>query len=110
MIKLVALDIDGTLMEPGVSVDAFPGPDMTQAVRALQDTGIVVALATGRMYPGTQYISEHLGIEQPLICQQGASVHEADGTLRYATSIDAEIAVELYDYAMAHGWPTSPAR
>ena len=107
MIEMVALDIDGTLMAPGVSVDAFPGPEMTEVVHALRDADIVVALATGRMYPGTLYIAEHLGIEQPLICQQGASVHNADGSLRHWTSIDQEIALELYDYAMTHGWPLS---
>ncbi len=107
MIEMVALDIDGTLMAPGVSVDAFPGPEMTEVVHALRDAGVVVALATGRMYPGTLYIAEHLGIEQPLICQQGASVHNADGSLRHWSAIDPEIALELYDYAMTHGYALS---
>jgi Cof subfamily protein (haloacid dehalogenase superfamily) len=105
MIRLVALDIDGTLLAPGVHVDALPGDAITEAVYDLLHAGVVVALATGRMYPGTAYIAEHLGIDQPLICQQGASVHEADGGLRHGCNIDEDIALELYDYAESHGWP-----
>ena len=104
MIRLVALDIDRTLLEPGVHHAAVPADDMTEAVHNLHEAGIVVALATGRMYPGTKFIAEHLQIDQPLICQQGASVHEFDGQLRHGCSIDPDIAVELYDYATSHGW------
>ena len=105
MIRLVALDIDGTLLAPGVDAQAVPSAAMTQAVRELQEAGIVVALATGRMFPGTAHIARHLGITQPLICQQGASVHESDGSLRHGCTIDEEIALELSDYATSNSWP-----
>ena len=105
MIRMVALDIDGTLLDPGVHHSALPKADMTEAVHNLHEAGIVVALATGRMYPGTAYIAKHLGINQPLICQQGASVHEFDGSLRHGCSIDPQIALELFEYATTHNWP-----
>ena len=105
MIRLVALDIDGTLLAPGVHVDALPENPITNAVQALHDAGVVIVLATGRMFPGTAYVAEQLGIDQPLICQQGASVHEADGSLRHGCSIDEEIAHELFNYSETHGWP-----
>lgn len=105
MIRLVALDIDGTLLAPGVHYDAHPDAAMTEAVHNLHEAGIVVALATGRMFPGTVHVAEHLGINQPLICQQGASVHEFDGSLRHGCAVDQDIAVELFDYAETHGWP-----
>jgi Cof subfamily protein (haloacid dehalogenase superfamily) len=105
MIRLVALDIDGTLLAPGVHVDALPEEPITQAVHDLHEAGIVVVLATGRMFPGTACVAEHLGIDQPMICQQGASVHKADGSLRHGYAIEEEIAHELFDYARTHGWP-----
>lgn len=104
MIRLVALDIDGTLLAPGVDAKALPDGAMTRAVHALHDAGIVVVLATGRMYPGTVHVARHLGITKPLICQQGASVHDFDGTLRHAYAVDEEIALELLDFAESHGW------
>ena len=103
-IKLVALDIDGTLLAPGVPADALPEQRLVDAVARLQEAGVVVMLATGRMYPGTARIATHLGIKEPAICQQGASIHEADGRLRRAFSIDQAIALELYEYAISHGY------
>ncbi|MDH3641611.1 MAG: HAD-IIB family hydrolase [Gammaproteobacteria bacterium] len=105
MIRLVALDIDGTLLAPGVHFDALPEEPIKQAVHDLHEAGVVVVLATGRMFPGTASVARHLGIDRPLICQQGASVHEADGRLRHGCAIDEEIAHELIDYAETHGWP-----
>jgi Cof subfamily protein (haloacid dehalogenase superfamily) len=104
-VRLVALDIDGTLLDPGVPVDALPEDPMARVVRQLAESGITVVLASGRMYPGTASVARHLDIDQPLICQQGASVHEPDGSLRHGCSIDESIAMELLEYASAHDWP-----
>ena len=52
-IRLVALDIDGTLLEPGVDPRDMPGDKMTAAIQRMQERGIIVVLASGRMYPGT---------------------------------------------------------
>ncbi len=103
-IKLVALDIDATLLEHGVAVDSLPDQAVVDVVQALHDRGVVVILATGRMYPGTAPIARHLGIDEPVICQQGASIHQANGDLIQGYTIDQDIAVELYDYAMEHGY------
>jgi Cof subfamily protein (haloacid dehalogenase superfamily) len=104
-VSLVALDIDGTLLDPGVPVSALPGDPMSGVVRQLIARGVTVVLASGRMFPGTASVARHLGIHQPLICQQGASVHEQDGSLRHGCSIDKTIAIELLDYANSNEWP-----
>ena len=106
-IRLVALDIDGPLLEPGVDPRDMPGDKMTAAIQRMQERGIIVVLASGRMYPGTVSVAKHLNIDQPLICQQGASLHNRNGSLRYGFSIDKKIAVELVDYAMRDGWPVA---
>ena len=104
-VRLVALDIDGTLLDPGVPVSALPKDPMSRAVTQLMERGVAVVLASGRMFPGTASVARHLGIDQPLICQQGASVHEPDGSLRHGCSIDESIAIELLEYASANEWP-----
>ncbi len=101
-IKLVALDIDGTLLAPGVPHDAMPDDAFVEVVAGLHARDIVVVLATGRMYPGTAPIAAHLGLNETIICQQGASVHEPDGAVRHSFAIDPDIAEELYEYAMHH--------
>jgi len=104
-VRLVALDIDGTLLTPGVTHTALPDPQMTNVIAELMAAGLTVVLATGRMYPGTVRIAHHLGISNPLICQQGASTHQLDGTVIHRFAIDQEIAHELAAFAMEANWP-----
>ena len=104
-IKLIALDIDGTLMPPGADYNAVPNPSMTEVIRDLMLAGISVVLATGRMYPGTIPIARHLGINNSLICQQGASTHALDGEVLHRVCLDQDIALELAKFATAGNWP-----
>jgi hypothetical protein len=104
-IRMVALDIDGTLIPPGGGHGAMPDPHMTSAVTALQEAGIVVVLASGRMFPGTARVARHLGLDTPLICQQGASVHLPNGTVSHRFALDREVARELAGFAQEHNWP-----
>ena len=72
-LKLVALDIDGTIVGPD-----FALPDeVIEAVGKLQAAGIAVTLATGRMLRSTRGFAERLGIGGPIICYQGALTAEA---------------------------------
>jgi Cof subfamily protein (haloacid dehalogenase superfamily) len=103
--QLVALDIDGTLIAPGAGHEAVPDDEITDAVARLVEAGVVVVLASGRMYPGTLRIARHLGLDGPLICQQGASVHRLDGSLLHRFAIDAGIADQLVAFALEHDWP-----
>ncbi|MEM7218498.1 MAG: HAD family hydrolase [Pseudomonadota bacterium] len=101
-IRMVALDIDGTLLSPSAAHTDLPSPEIVAAVAALQSAGVIVVLATGRMYPGTAPVARHLNISEPLVCQQGAAVHNLDGTLRERHPLPIEVAAELVDYAAEH--------
>ena len=103
-VRLVALDIDGTIIEPGSSLDALPDRRVWDAVNRLHECGIHVMLATGRMYPGTASVARSLDITQPLICQQGATVHELDGSVRHGLTIEPDIALDLYHLASERDW------
>ena len=99
-VKLVALDIDGTVIPPAhYGHDHLPSERLTAAVRGCIDAGIHVILASGRMFPGTSQIARHFGLPGPVICQQGCSVHLLDGTMTHEFPIDRTIALEVIDYA-----------
>jgi len=101
--KLVALDIDGTIVPGrGESTD-LPSPRMTAAIRELVTAGVHVVLASGRMFPGTRLIAEHLGLTTPVICQQGCSVHLLDGTMLHEFPIERAVALEIIAYAREIG-------
>ncbi|MBK6662880.1 MAG: HAD-IIB family hydrolase [Thermoflexaceae bacterium] len=95
-VKLVALDIDGTIVPAGADV---PSPRITAAVRTLTDSGIAVVLASGRMFPGTARIARHLGLGTPVVCQQGCSVHSLDGAMLHEFPIERDLAMAVVDYA-----------
>ncbi|MEZ4504030.1 MAG: HAD family hydrolase [Dehalococcoidia bacterium] len=98
---LVALDVDGTIVHRADSVpwhvenDELPSDRVRRAVRAIEAAGIAVVLASGRMYPGTQRIHEHLELATHLICQQGAAVHEPTGEVLHEFPLDLEVAREV---------------
>jgi len=102
-VGLVALDIDGTLLAPGVAHTAVPDQRITQAITRLQQAGVIVILATGRMFPGTAYIARHLSIPHPVICQQGASIQQLNGDLLHRFTIDPQIANEIAELATEEG-------
>ncbi len=101
--KLVALDIDGTLLPEGGTSKDKPSGRMTAAVAALTAAGVAVVLASGRMFPGTASVAGHLRLATPLICQQGCSVHLPDGTITHEFAIEQHLAGEIVEYARAAG-------
>jgi len=75
MIRLIAIDVDGTLLDtrgqiPQANVDAIH-----DAVRA----GIHIALVTGRSYPFARPIADPLPASIALIVSNGAVERDMDG-------------------------------
>jgi Cof subfamily protein (haloacid dehalogenase superfamily) len=99
-VKLVALDIDGTLIDPAhYGHDHLPSARVSAAVAALTGRGVAVVLASGRMFPGTARVARHLGLDGPVICQQGCSVHQLDGTMTHEFPIARKLALDIIGYA-----------
>src|SRR5574340_1491780 len=67
-IKIIVIDIDGTLLTPESTITSRN----VQAVQAAQKAGIVVTLATARRYCNTAAIAYDLGLDSPLILYDGA--------------------------------------
>ena len=74
-IRLVALDLDGTLLNPQNRVSEADAA----ALRAVVAAGVRVVLATSRWYHAARRTAQQLGLEGPLICHNGALVRGSDG-------------------------------
>lgn len=72
-VKLLALDLDGTIY----SDDLLISPRTRKAIADAQAAGVIVTIATGRMFRTTRRIAFDLDINGPLICYQGAMVRDA---------------------------------
>jgi len=70
MYKLLALDLDGTLIGRDLTIS----PRTKSAIGQLIARGIIVTIATGRMFQSALPFAKELNISAPLICYQGAMV------------------------------------
>ncbi|MGY2061457.1 HAD family hydrolase, partial [Nocardia gipuzkoensis] len=67
--ELIALDVDGTLLQTGQPVS----PRVRAAVRAAAAAGAHVVITTGRTLLATRLVVEELGIEEgQALCSNGA--------------------------------------
>lgn len=68
--RLIALDLDGTLLHEDLSIS----PRVRRTLERATAGGIRVTLASGRGYPSMRRWADELGIVTPLICYQGAVI------------------------------------
>ena len=99
-IRLIASDIDGTLVWRG----ALP-PANRVALRNAQRAGYQVLLATVRKYSSAKEIADLLGIACPLICEGGATVYDYTGACVRSIAIDAGHMQQIADAADNLGIP-----
>ena len=88
MIRLIALDIDGTLLDGDGSI---PEPNRQAIARAI-DAGVEVALATGRRYDFARPIFEALPGPLTLILSNGAIIKTREGETVMRSLLPLEVA------------------
>ena len=94
-IKLLILDIDGTIAGKSNQVTTR----VKQAIKAAQDRGVRVGIATGRMYKSALRFHHDIGADLPIMAYQGAWIQDpATGTIHRHQPVPVEIARELIDY------------
>jgi Cof subfamily protein (haloacid dehalogenase superfamily) len=105
-IRLVALDIDGTL----IGDDLVVGPRTRAAVRAAMDRDVAVSLVTGRMVSSALRFARELGLTSPIVGYQGGLIRAMPdpestrlGRLLRHTPLPANIAREVIDWTRAQG-------
>src|SRR5581483_8983926 len=93
-IKLIAIDIDGTLLTPGGEITAR----VRGAIEEARSAGIIVTLATARRYFSTTQIANALGLELPLIVYDGALIvnHPAQ-TIVHSQPLSAHITGQVVE-------------
>jgi Cof subfamily protein (haloacid dehalogenase superfamily) len=70
--QILALDVDGTLLDP----DGLLRPRTLAAVARAAKAGIRPVLCTGRRYRRARPIAQQLGLDFPLICNSGAIIKD----------------------------------
>lgn len=71
-IRLIALDIDGTLVDDALTL----GPRTQAAIQAAMERGVAVSLITGRMVSSAMRFARELGLTGPLVGYQGGLIRD----------------------------------
>src|SRR5580704_13939030 len=98
--QILALDVDGTLLDP----DGTLRPRTAEAVARAARAGIRPVLCTGRRYRRARPVAEQLGLDAPLVCNSGAIVKDpvAHRTL-WRADFDDELLADVLNVFQAHG-------
>lgn len=99
-IRLVALDLDGTL----IGEDLIVRPRVREAIAGAQAQGVAVTIVTGRMFAATKPFARSLSIDGPIVCYQGAAIFDAtSGAVLRETPVHADVARDTLEWAHVHG-------
>lgn len=71
--RILALDLDGTLLAPGDGIDAR---DLA-AIERVQADGVVVTIVTGRLYSGSRATALRARMAGPVACVDGSRIVDA---------------------------------
>jgi hydroxymethylpyrimidine pyrophosphatase-like HAD family hydrolase len=83
MIKLLALDLDGTTLN---SRGEIPNANRN-AIRAAEEQGVLVTIATGRRFRDARPVGIDLALNAPLITHNGALIKYADSEITVACDL-----------------------
>lgn len=93
MIKLIASDMDGTLLDSKMSISK----DNASAIREANRLGIEFMVATGRAYTEAKPALEEAGIDCAMITLNGAQVFDKLGNSLFTAGIEKQKAKMIID-------------
>ncbi len=100
-IKLIAMDLDGTLLNS----DKLISPRNLSAIQAAKEKGVGVTIATGRMFLSAAYFGRQIGANVPLVCCNGSMVQALEGDRPiFVRHIEETAVQELLMLCHERGW------
>lgn len=94
MIKLIAIDLDGTLLNTESQISS----ENTDAIRYAQNSGVHVVIATGRAHADVRAICKKAGLVTPVIAANGATTHDENENKIESIPMDRNIALKVLEW------------
>lgn len=91
MIKLIASDMDGTLLNDNHEIDK----DTAEAIKKAEESGIRFVISTGREYENVKYILDKRDIKCQCILSNGAEYRDENGNILDVININENSAKEI---------------
>jgi len=92
--KLVALDIDGTLLNSNSEIT----PATRQALRRVHESGATIVVSTGRRFCTAKPAADKLGLDVLLSCHNGVLLKKLDGEVLFHQLLSCEVAQTAAKY------------
>jgi len=100
MIRLVALDLDGTLISASLRVSER----VKSTIASARATGVDFTMVTGRMFQAARPFAQAVGIEGPIVCYQGAATYVVStGERLFHYPLPAAVTADVLRLASADG-------
>ena len=97
-IKLIACDLDGTLLHPG---EHEPRSEAFELIDELHRRGIVFMPASGRQYASLRYLFAPVADELAYVCENGALVM-SEGRAVVKRSMERSLAMDIANAVVAY--------
>lgn len=91
MIKLIASDMDGTLLNDNHEIDK----ETAEAIKKAEESGIIFVISTGREYENVKYILDKRDIRCQCILSNGAEYRDENGNILDVININENSAKEI---------------
>ena len=95
MIKMVATDIDGTILKWSFEFS----PEVKKCIKELDESGIKLVLVTGRMHSSTTPVARELGLHTPIVSYQGGLIKDESGKTLYQKDLRPDYAKKIIKWA-----------
>ena len=100
MIKLLALDLDGTLLDSTGSIPA----ENRNAIREAENAGVLVTIATGRRFRDARPLGLELELNAPMVTHNGALLKFADSLETVSAKLlDSNTTLEIVRVGKKYG-------
>jgi len=104
MYRLIATDLDGTLLTPDGTISAAT----REALTAAQELGVALVIATGRNYPMMRYFCHDLRLSAPQIsCNGAVVVAPATGDLLHVSTVPPAFVGPVLRFLEEQGVPAA---
>ncbi|MBP1992033.1 Cof-type HAD-IIB family hydrolase [Paenibacillus eucommiae] len=96
--KLLALDMDGTLLNE----ESLISEENRQAIHAALEAGVTVIFSTGRGVQSALPFAVELGLQTPMITANGSEIWRAPGNLLKRHKLSADLVRRLHTVAVKY--------
>ncbi len=100
MIRLIALDLDGTLLNRDKEISAAN----RAALKKAMDRDVYVTIATGRVMDSARHFGSLIEANAPLVCCNGGLVQTPGQPPIVSRAFPAEFSRAFLTYAIGRGW------